>query len=181
MDFQACLQGRRSVRKFSSDTVSEETLVKLIQSASYAPSWKNSQSVRYIAISNEAVKKDIADQCVMGFAPNQAVITNASTLMVVTTVSPRSGYERDGSPSTSKGSHWESFDAGIAVQTFCLAAYEQGLGTVVLGIFDEEKLSSIANVPQGQKVSALVALGYPDEIPAMPKRKSADDLLTVLK
>lgn len=32
------------------------------------------------------------------------------------------------------------FDAGIATQTLCLAAHSKGLGTVILGIYDEEKL-----------------------------------------
>jgi butyrate kinase len=41
-------------------------------------------------------------------------------------VAKRSGYERDGSFSTSKGEGWEMFDAGIATQTFCLAAHEKG-------------------------------------------------------
>ena len=102
-------------------------------------------------------------------------------LILVTTVSPRSGFERDGSPSTSKGSHWESFDAGIATQTFCLAAHEEGLGTVIMGIYDEAKVIEVAKIPEGQKVSAMVAIGYADETPIIPKRKSADELLSFLK
>ncbi len=100
---------------------------------------------------------------------------------MVTTLSPRSGFERDGSPSTSKGSHWESFDAGIATQTLCLAAYEEGLGTVIMGIYDEAKVIEVAKIPEGQRVSAMVAIGYADESPAMPKRKSADEITTFVK
>ena len=180
MDFLTCLRERRSVRKFKTNKVSNEILTELVQAASYSPSWKNSQSVRYIAVVDEAVKKDIAENCTGGFAPNRATIDNAPALVLVTTVSPRSGFERDGSPSTSKGSHWESFDAGIAAQSFCLAAHAMGLGTVIQGYFDEGKLIQKANVPEGQKVSALIVLGYPDESPAMPKRKGVDDLLTVI-
>lgn len=102
-------------------------------------------------------------------------------LILVTTVSPRSGFERDGSPSTSKGTHWESFDAGIATQTFCLAAHEEGLGTVIMGIYDEAKVIEVAKVPEGQKVSAMVAVGYADESPAMPRRKSVNEVLSFLK
>ena len=42
-----------------------------------------------------------------------------------------------------KGDRWQMFDAGIASQSFCLAAYEQGLGSVILGIFDDAKVASI--------------------------------------
>ena len=47
-----------------------------------------------------------------------------------------------------------------------------------MGIFDEAKVAEIVGVPEGQSVSALIALGYADEEPKMPPRKSTDDLLS---
>lgn len=117
----------------------------------------------------------------MNFEHNKNIILKAPMLVLITTVSSRSGYERDGSFSTSKGTHWESFDAGIAAQTFCLAAHEKGLGTVIMGIYDEDKVIATAGVSKGQKVSAMVAVGFPYEAPEMPKRKSVDELLTINK
>jgi hypothetical protein len=61
----------------------------------------------------------------------------------MTCVTGRCGYERDGSFSTPKGDRWEMFDAGIAAQTFCLAAHEMGLGTVIMGVFDENKVNEV--------------------------------------
>lgn len=177
MEFMECVQGCRSIRKFKSSPVSTELLEKIVRAASYAPSWKNSQTTRYIAISDEALKTKLAETCVMDFELNKKNILAAPMVVLVTTVSPRSGYERDGAPSTSKGSHWESFDAGIATQTFCLAAHNEGLGTVIMGIYDEEKVIEVAHVPEGQKVSTIVAIGWPDEEPTMPKRKGVEELL----
>ena len=73
---------------------------------------------------------------------------------------------------------FEMFDAGIAAQTFCLAAWERGVGTVITGYFDEEKITRLLNLPENQKVGCVIGLGYPDEEPAAPKRKSVEDLLT---
>ena len=70
------------------------------------------------------------------------------------------------------------FDAGIATQTFCLAAYEYGVGSVIMGIFDAEKVAELLNIPENEVVVALVSIGYPDEEPAAPKRKSVEELLT---
>lgn len=70
------------------------------------------------------------------------------------------------------------FDAGIAAQTFCLAAWERGVGTVITGYFDEEKITRLLNLPENQKVGCVIGFGYPDEEPAAPKRKSVEDLLT---
>ena len=89
----------------------------------------------------------------------------------------RSGYERDGSFTTSKEDRWEVFDAGIATQTFCLAAHEKGIGSVIMGIFDENKVGELIDIEEGRKVAALVAVGYPAETPEAPKRKPVEELV----
>lgn len=73
------------------------------------------------------------------------------------------------------------FDAGIASQSFCLAAHEQGLGTVIMGIFDEDKVAELIDMPEEREMVALIALGYPNEEPVAPKRKTVDDLLTIME
>ena len=70
------------------------------------------------------------------------------------------------------------FDAGVASEAFCLAAYEQGLGTVIMGIFDEAKAASLLEVPEERELVALIPIGCPAESPAAPKRKSVEELLS---
>ena len=70
------------------------------------------------------------------------------------------------------------FDAGIACQSFCLAAHESGLGTVIMGIFDEDGIRNLLNIPEEQELAALIAVGYPDISPEPPKRKTVSELLT---
>lgn len=178
MEFLECVSNRRSVRRYKPDPVEPEVLRRIVSAAVYAPSWKNSQTTRYIAVSDSALKQKLAEECVMGFAGNQQIILSAPMVILVTTITGRSGFDRDGTPSTGKGTHWQSFDAGIATQTLCLAAHNEGLATVIMGIFDEEKAAQCAKIPDGQELSAMVAIGYPDESPAMPRRKTVEDLLT---
>lgn len=177
MELLECLQSRRSVRKFKSDAVEDAVIRQIVEAAAYAPSWKNSQTTRYIVVTNEELKAKVVDEGLMKFEYNMKTLQRAPMMILVTTVTHRSGYERDGLPSTSKGSHWESFDAGIAVQTFCLAANDLGIGTVIMGVFDEDQVIDIVGVPEGQCISAIIAMGYPDETPSMPSRKSVDQLL----
>lgn len=178
MEALECIKTRRSVRQFTDQPVTKEELEQVVTLAAYAPSWKNVQSTRYIAVYDRGKLQTIADECIMNFAGNQRTIANTPVLILLTTVNERSGYERDGSFSTSKGAHWQSFDAGIAAQTFCLAAHTQGLGTVVMGVYDEDKIRTVIDIPEGQSVSALIALGHPASIPAMPKRKEVEALLS---
>ena len=70
------------------------------------------------------------------------------------------------------------YDAGVASEAFCLAAYEQGLGTVIMGIFDQEEASELLQIPDDRDLIALIPIGYPAESPAAPRRKSVEDLLS---
>lgn len=178
METLECIKTRRSVRKFKNDAVSKEMVEKIIGAAAFAPSWKNTQVSRYIAVTDEKIKQKLADECMLDFAYNQKTANAAPMVVVMTMIKERSGYERDGSFSTSQGEHWQSFDAGVAAQTFCLAAHDLGLGTVIMGIFDENKVASLLHIPKGQTVSALIALGHPDEEPQTPPRKDIETLLS---
>lgn len=179
MDAKECILGRRSIRKYKNQPVSKETIEELISMTEYAPTWKNVQANRFVVVMDEAKKNAIAeDECVLGWAGNTKIIKNAPVLIAMTIVNKRSGYERDGSFSTTQGTHWESFDAGCAAQTLSLSAHVLGLGTVIMGIFDEKRVGELLEIPEGETVSALIALGYPDEEPQAPKRKELEKILS---
>lgn len=177
MEAIKCIETRRSIRKFKAEHVSHETMQEIIAAASFAPSWKNTQVTRYVVVEDAKIKAKIAEEATLGFTHNTDIIKGAPALVVVNMVHGRSGFERDGSYTTSKEDRWEVFDAGLATQTFCLAAHDKGVGAVILGIFDETKVAEIIGLEEGQKVAALVAVGYADEEPAAPKRKSVDELV----
>ena len=177
MEALECIKTRRSVRKFTEQPVDRALLEQVVAAAAYAPSWKNTQIARYTVVTDLEKKQRLADECMMDFAFNQKTSSHAPALVVVTAITGRSGYERDGSFSTSQGTHWQSFDAGVAAQTFCLAAHALGLGTVIMGIFDEAKVRAVLDLPAEQMVSAIIAIGDPAEQPVCPKRKDVDTLL----
>lgn len=180
METIKCIKERRSIRNFQDKKVPHEVINEIIEAASYAPSWKNTQVARYIVTEDKDKMNAIADGCVLGFSYNTDTIRKAAALVIVTMIEGRSGMEKDGTATTSKGEDWGVFDTGIATQTFCLAAHDKGIGTVIMGIFDEDKVSEVIPVPEGQKVAALIAAGYPDEEPKAPRRKSVEELVTYL-
>ncbi len=179
METLQCIETRRSIRRFTEEPVTKEQLEAVVSYAKYAPTWKNVQANRYIAVVDAEKKAAIAEQAVMDFEGNKKIINSAPVLIVQTIVDSRSGYERDGSFSTSKGTHWQSYDAGIAAQTLCLAAHDMGLGTVIMGIFDEAKVKEIIEVPEGQSVAALIAIGHPKFTPDPVPRKDVDVILSI--
>ena len=176
MDAKTCILTRRSVRQFTDEAVSHEMIEQIVSLASYAPSWKNTQISRYIAIEDRAV----LDTICRDFLPehNANIVSGAPLLIAQTFIKGRSGFERDGSYTTERKDGWQHYDCGIAAQTFCLAAHDAGLGTVVMGIFPHEELGAFLNVPEEQELMALIAVGYPAEQPNAPKRKDVETLLT---
>ena len=177
MTAKECIMGRRSIRKFKSDAIENSVLEEIVAESSYSPSWKHSQITRYIAVTGE-LKDRIAAEACTEWQPNAAIINSAPVLMVVTIIKNRSGFERDGSYSTPRKEGWQMYDAGVASQTFCLSAYDKGIGSVILGIFDFAKVAEILEVPEDRDVIALIPIGYPDEAPTAPKRKAVEDLLS---
>ena len=176
MNVNECITSRRSIRKYKPDPVDHSLIESIVSMASYSPSWKNTQITRYIAIDDSSILKKIADDCTPVY--NSNIIQQSPMLIAVTFIKGRCGFERDGSYSTKKEDRWQMFDVGAACQTFCLAAHEAGLGTVIMGIWDEDAITELLDIPEGQELAALIAIGYPDVAPEAPKRKSVQDLLT---
>lgn len=177
MTAKDCILSRRSIRKFTDQPVDHELLESIVATASYAPSWKNTQIVRYIAVEG-GLKDRIAGECTTAFPNNGRIIEAAPVLIAVTVIKNRCGYERDGSFTTPRKDTWQMFDAGIASQTFCLAAHEAGLGSVIMGIFDREKAEMLLELSSDRELVALIPVGYPAEEAAAPRRKDVSELIT---
>ncbi|HJB94910.1 MAG TPA: nitroreductase family protein [Candidatus Mediterraneibacter intestinigallinarum] len=175
MNVTECLKTRRSIRKYTAEPVDHSVIDSIVSLASYSPSWKNTQITRYIAIEDSSLLAEIADKYTPEY--NSNIIRQVNVLMAVTFKKGRCGYERDGSFTTKKGDRWQMFDVGVACQSFCLAAWDHSLGTVIMGVFDEEGISKLLNLPEDQELAALIAIGHPDIKPDAPKRKSVDELL----
>lgn len=179
MEALECIKGRRSIREFTGDPVTPEVLNDIIDTARFAPSWKNTQIARYVALTG-AAKDKLAEVSFAAWEGNARIVNGAPVTVVLTYIKNRCGYERDGSFTTSKEDRWQNFDCGIAAEAFCLAAYEKGLGTVIMGIFDEDEVAKAIGLSEDRGVAAVIAIGYPAVNPEAPKRKEVADLVTYL-
>lgn len=182
MQIEECIKDRRSVRKFTEQEISKDVLREVVDLARFSPSWKNTQVVRYHIVKNPEIKAQIAQNAVLDFVFNTKTILRCNALVIVSVVAGICGYEDDGNYSTSKEDRWEMFDAGIASQTFCLAAHSKGVGSVILGIFDEEKIRQYIALPENERIAGLIALGYPLEpAKSAPLRKEVSELLEIIE
>lgn len=180
MEFTSVVKNRRSIRKFKNEPVPTELLKEIIGTCAFVPSWKNTQIARYNVVQSADKIKEIAENALMGGEHNMGILKGTPCLVVMSYVKNRCGFERDGTFSTSKEGTWQMFDAGIAAQTFVLSLYEKGLGSVIMGIFDDKKAAEIIGLDQTEEVAALIAVGYPDEEPTVPKKKDAETLMRII-
>lgn len=177
MDAIKMIKERRSVRKFKNEKVDRNTMTEIVEIAKWAPSWVNYQIARYTLVDNESIIKELANEGVNGFVYNIDTLKKAKGVAVLSYIKGKSGTYDD-KYITSKGDGWEVFDAGIACQTFCLAAHAKGVGTCIMGVIDEKSISKIVNLPEEETVAALIVYGYEEgEHKSPTPRKNVEEIL----
>ena len=80
MELTHVLEARRSIRKYEYKPVRREDIEQMIQAATLAPSWKNSQTARYHVVTSEAMLQEIKENCLPEFNRNNA--QNAPVLII---------------------------------------------------------------------------------------------------
>ena len=102
METIQAIRSRRSIRKYQPKPVPHEVIEQIVADAAYAPSWKNTQIARYVLVEDRTTIDKMAEEMVLDFKLNEKTLKNCPAVMVLTYVTGRSGYERDGSFSTPK-------------------------------------------------------------------------------
>ncbi|MFC1978997.1 nitroreductase family protein [Chloroflexota bacterium] len=179
MDLMQAILGRRSIRKFKSDPVSDEDLSKVLEAARWAPSWANTQVWRLVIVRDYDTRDRLAKATISkapgkenGAAP---ALRQAPIVVVACAELGRSGYF-DGVAYTDKN-EWFMFDVALALNNLTLMAHSLGLGTVHIGLFDSVKAAEIVGVSQEYVVVEILPLGHPDESPTPRTRKNIDEFV----
>lgn len=166
-DLMSIIKSRRSIRRFHDKDIKDDVLRKIFEAARWAPSWANTQCWHFVVVKNEEIKSKI-QATLSPRNPASLAIVNAPVLLVVCGQLKKSGYYNDQYPT--KYDDWFMYDLGLATQNLCLAAHDSGLGTVIVGLFDHDRVGEIINLPAEHEVLVLIPLGYPDHEPSPPAR-----------
>ncbi len=174
MELAEAIRGRRSIRKYKPDPVSEETLKTILEAVRWSPSWANTQCWEVIVVKDTEMKSKLAETLTQT-NPARNAMTEAPLILVLCGKKGVSGFKK-GEAATVKGD-WLMFDTGIAMQNLCLTAHALGLGTVIIGLFDHKKTEEILGVPPDREVVAMTPLGYPVAESPTPKRKEISEFV----
>ena len=158
MDFMELANQRQATRAFTEQMVSHEMLMECVRAAQLAPSACNSQPWKFVVVETPELVKQVADAIIDNPAGINKNVEHAPVLVAVVeeqaTLIPqaRGLYESN---------HFAQFDLGSATQYFCLRAAELGLGTCILGAFNEEKVKQLLQIPAERRVFVMLAGGHP--------------------
>ena len=174
MDIRQAIMERRSVRKYTSELVSDEHLQQILEAGRWAPSWANSQCSKFVVVKDAAVKAAIVET----FGPgnrNGSIVNSAPVVIVICGELGKAGY-KDGEVRTDKGD-WYMFDTALAAQNMMLTAHSLGLGTVAMGLFDHAKVAEILEMPSNVSVVLVLPLGHPEGEAKTPPRKELSEIV----
>ncbi len=186
MELFEAIKNRRSVRRFTSDPVSDEKIEDILEAGRWAPSWGNTQCWRFVVVRDPAVRAELAGALQPIKLPDKEIpnpalagFTAAAVIIVVCARTGRSGYGHTaaGSESVTDKGDWFMFDTALAVQNMVLAAHALGLGTVIIGAFDAAKVEKALAVPAGYRVVTMFPVGVPARPGKAPPRKELSQLV----
>lgn len=202
-DFQTLLkimQQRRSIRRFRQEPVPLDLVERLMEAVRWAPSAGNQQKFRFIAVSrketidaladvvrqeiqklNSSIRDDYRDEAAR-YLKNFSHFAQAPLLMVAI---HRTGPNLlkflcdHGATEDINGCDEVSCSVSAAIMNLLLAAHALGLGACWMTgpLIARGPMTDVLKVPSGWTISALLPVGYPDESPDPPKRRSVSQLL----
>lgn len=171
MDFENLVQVRQSDRKYKAQPVEKEKIMKCLEAARLSPSACNSQPWKFIVVDSRQLLWQMADAA-CGTGMNK--FTYQVPVMVAVVLEKMNVTARIGS--MLKDKDYSMMDLGMAVEHFCLQAAELGLGTCIMGWFNEKKIASLLGVPRGKRIPLLISVGYPDGPTRQKIRKDMDEI-----
>jgi len=166
------IKGRRSIRKFEPQDLTDEQLQQILDAVRWSPTWANTQCCEIVVARDPEVKKRLCET-VPKSNPAAKGLASAPVILVLCGKLQSSGYYKG--EVTTKFGDWYMFDLGIASQSICLAAYDLGLGTVIIGLFDHDAAGRAVGLPDGHELVAMIPVGVPAQDSKAPKRREIDE------
>ena len=156
MDFLELVKARQSDRAYDKNRpVEPEKLERILEAARLAPSACNAQPWKFVVVTDPelAIKvgKASAGLGMNKFAKDAPVhILIVEESMNVTSLLG----------SKIKDKYFPLVDIGIAASHICLAAEAEGLGSCILGWFDEKCIKELVGIPQKKRLLLDITIGY---------------------
>ncbi|MGE0076305.1 MAG: nitroreductase family protein [Bacteroidales bacterium] len=177
--FYWLVNNRQSDRNYINEPINRDIISRILEAARVAPSACNAQPWRFVVVDEPELKNKLADAAasrVLGINH----FTKQAPVHVVIVMEGANFNSKFGS--LVKGKTLPLIDIGITAEHICLAAKAEGLGSCMLGWFDESAVKKLLDIPKAKRVPLIITLGYPqtEEI-REKKRKTTTEVVSFNK
>ncbi len=158
MDFKDLIYKRQSDRRYLPDKmIEEDKLMRILEAGRLAPSASNSQPWTFIVVDDPQLKDEVAKATHGKLIGINKWVIQAPLLIVMVIEKPKITTQIGG---TIKNKEYPLIDIGIAAEHMCLQAAEEGIGSCMLGWYDEKRIKKLLNIPKRKTIGLVISFGY---------------------
>lgn len=158
--FLSLVNKRQSVRKYTDKPVEAEKLQRCLEAARMAPSASNSQPWKFVVVNDPGLVKKVGMETIGPLSSFNKFVPEAPVIVAVV-IEKMKVLTKLGAAIQDR--EYPLIDIGIAAEHFCLQATEDGLGTCMLGWFNEKPIKELLKIPKDKRIGLLITLGYAPE------------------
>jgi nitroreductase len=172
------ITSRQSVRKYSDRLLEKEKLDRIIEAGRMAPSACNAQPWKFIVVTDPELVLKIAEAASAKLIGMNSFVAEAPVILVIVREKPNFSSKVG---STIKNKDYSLIDIGIATENICLQAMAEGIGSCIIGWFDERMLKKLLDIPKSKRVELIITLGYSLSEQREKRRKPAAETVSYNK
>jgi len=152
-------------------------LRRCLEAARLAPSASNSQPWKFIVVNDPELVMKVAKETIGPLSTFNNFVPEAPVILAVV-IEKMKVFTKIGASIQDR--EYPLIDIGIAAEHFCLQAAEEGLGTCMLGWFNEKPIKELLKIPKERRIGLLITLGYaPDDYRLREKiRKKPEEMIS---
>lgn len=169
---------RQSDRSYTDKKVEKEKIDRILEAGRLAPSACNAQPWKFILVDDPEKLKQLAEAASAKLLGMNAFAAQAPLQIVVIREKANLSSRIGG---TVKKRDYSLIDIGIASENICLQAAAEGLGSCMIGWFDDKLVRKILEIPSSKRVELLITIGYPGKETREKRRKPSTEVISLNK
>lgn len=173
-DFLSLVKARQSDRAYDkSRPVETEKLERILEAARLAPSACNAQPWRFVVVTDPDLSVRVG-KATAGLGMNKFAKDAPVHILIVEESANITSFLG----SKIKDKYFPLVDIGIAAAHISLAAEDEGLGSCILGWFDEKEIKKLVGIPESKRLLLDVTIGYPAKGKRKKSRKETEKVIS---
>lgn len=177
MDFLELVTSRQSDRAYdASRPVEADKLERILEAARLAPSACNAQPWKFVVVTEPELARKVG-KATAGLGMNKFAKEAPVHILVVEESANLSSFLG----AKIKDKYFPLIDIGIVTAHIALAAESEGLGSCILGWFDEKDIKSLVGIPSSKRLLLDIAIGYPAKGKRVKARKPKEKVVSYNK